>query len=578
MQTIQQQLQVKVNAALQSTLEGVSVVTSDVLQVVPCANPQFGDYQFNGALPLAKTLRTNPRALAQDIISKIDVGEISEPPEIAGAGFINFRLKREFLQQMIAGALADPRLGVPSVDEPRRIIVDFSAPNVAKPMHVGHIRSTIIGAAITRLLRFAGHTVFTDNHIGDWGTQFGKLILGWKRHLDEENLATDPIGEMERLYRLVNAQSEADEAVANEARAEVARLQNGDSVNLEIWERLRELSQSQFDEIYSQLDIQFDETLGESFYNDRLALVVQDLRDRDLAEDSQGAVIVRFASPPLVDKPMIVQKSDGAYNYGTTDLATIQYRVERWQPQEIVYVVDERQKLHFQQLFDTARRWGYNDVELRHISFGTIMGEDGTPIKTRSGETIKLRDLLDEAEQRALAIVREKNPDLPEDKQREIARVIGIGAVKYSDLSQNRSSDIHFSWDKMLAMQGNTAPYLQYAYVRIRSIFRRANEGNVAAFEAPSILVLEHPAELDLSKHLLKFGLAIDTALSDYRINALSDYLFELAQKFSVFFESCPVLKSESPVRESRLALCELTAGVLRQGLNLLGIETIEQM
>jgi arginyl-tRNA synthetase len=575
MQTIQQQLQTRVDAALRSTLEDAGIVAPDVLQVVPCANPQFGDYQFNGALPLAKALKTNPRALAQQIVAALDVSTLSEAPEIAGPGFINFRLKREFVEAMIAGALADPRLGVPTASQPRRVVVDFSAPNVAKPMHVGHIRSTIIGAAITRLLRFSGHTVFTDNHIGDWGTQFGKLILGWKQHLDAANLATDPIGEMERLYRLVNAASEADEAVANAARAEVAKLQNGDAENLRIWEQLRALSQNQFDEIYGRLGVEFDETLGESFYNDRLPQVVSDLKAQGLAEDSEGAVVVRFESPQLADKPLLIQKSDGAYNYGTTDLATIQYRVERWQPQEILYVVDVRQSLHFQQLFDTARRWGYNDVALRHISFGTILGEDGTPIKTRSGETIKLRDLLDEAQQRALAIVRDKNPDLSETQQREIARVIGIGAVKYSDLSQNRSSDILFSWDKMLAMQGNTAPYLQYAYVRVRSIFRRAGIDN---FEVPSTPVLEHPAELDLAKHLLRFALAIDTALSDYRINAISDYIFELAQKFSVFFESCPVLKSESPVRESRLALCDLTAGVLRQGLNLLGIETIEQM
>lgn len=592
MKTVQQQLQEKVNSALQSALEGATPeVTPDALQVVPCANPQFGDYQFNGALPLAKALRSNPRALAQNILAQLDVADMSETPEIAGPGFINFRLKQEFVERMTAEVLADTRLGVPLTTTPRRVVVDYSSPNVAKPMHVGHIRSTIIGAAIAQLLRFAGHEVITDNHIGDWGTAFGKIIVGWKRHENdadfEAQLQRDPIDCMERLYKEINAvTSNEDKDPTNGtpagdlARAETAALQKGDAANRAIWERIRELSQREFDRVYERLGITFDETLGESFYNDRLGDVVRDLQARGIAQQSNGAVVVHFDTPPnLTDKPMMVQKSDGAANYATTDLATLQYRMERWHPQEILYVVGAPQNLHFQQLFETARRWGITDVQLRHIAFGSILGEDGRPFKTRSGESVKLRDLLDEAERRALEVVREKNPDLSPTQQTEVARVVGIGAVKYADLSQNRTSDYVFAWDKLLALNGNSAVYLEYAYVRIRSIFRKAKaEGLAADLEPLNALHLEHPAELELAKFILSFPLAIETALVDYRLNAISDYLFELAQKFTTFYSACPVVKSDEPLRSSRLALCELTANVLKQGLNLLGIETIEQM
>jgi arginyl-tRNA synthetase len=576
MQAVQQQLQSRVDAALKTALPGadLAAVAADALQVVPCANSQFGDYQFNGALPLAKSLKTNPRALGQQIVAQLEVTDLSEPPEIAGPGFINFRLARPFVERMAAAALADARLGVPLAEVPRRVVIDYSAPNVAKPMHVGHIRSTIIGDAIARLLRFAGHEVVTDNHIGDWGTAFGKIIVGWKNYLDEKNLAEDPIDEMERLYKLVNAQSETDEAVADAARAEIAKLQAGDPENLDIWQRLRDLSQQAFDEIYRRLNIHFDHTLGESFYNDRLQGMVDDLKARGIARDSQGAVVIDFDTPQLADKPLLIQKKDGAFLYGSTDLATIAHRMETWQPDEILYVVDARQSLHFQQVFAAARKCGYPNVALRHLAFGMVLGEDGTPIKTRSGESIKLKDLLDEAETRALEKVREKNPELRPDVQAEVAHVLGLGGVKYIDLSQNRASDYIFTWEKMLADKGNTAVYLEYAYVRICSIGRKAG----AAGETPARLTLEHPAEFDLAKFLLRFPLAIETALVDYRPNALTDYLFDLAQKFSIFFENCPVIKSEPPLRESRLALCRLTAEVLKRGLNLLGIETIEQM
>lgn len=608
MQTVQQQLQNIVDSALQSTLSGIeevdiSSVSPDALQVVPCANVQFGDYQWNGALPLAKALKTNPRALAQNIVANLQVEDISAPAEIAGPGFINFRLQQSFLHAKIAQTLVDERVGVPT-KEWKRVVVDFSAPNVAKRMHVGHIRSTIIGDAIARILKLVGYDVITDNHIGDWGTQFGKLIVGWNKHLDQDNLKRDPLNEMERLYRLVNDQTNSDPNVADEARRETAKLQHGDETNLKIWHELRQLSQAEFDRIYQLLNVTFTESLGESAYQPLLQPVVDQLKERGIARESEGATVVFFDQPlasddpQIRDKPVIVQKSDGAYNYATTDLATIWNRIERvldeplerpkkYRPHEILYVVGAPQHLHFQQVFATAHRWLdldniYADYQLslRHIAFGSVLGEGGRPLKTREGDTPKLSDLLDEAERRALEIVREKNPDLAPEIQAEVARVVGIGAIKYADLSQNRTSDYQFSWEKMLALQGNSAPYLLFAYVRIRAIFRRAglDEAALQQLAAQSTLQLEHDAEIALAKYLLRFPLAIDTALEDYRLNAISDYLFELAQKFSSFIEACRVLDSPEPLRGSRLALCLLTANVLKQGLNLLGIETIEQM
>lgn len=575
MKTVQQQLQAAVDAAIADI--DVSGVSPDSLRVVPTANAQFGDYQWNGALPLAKATRQNPRALAQSVMEKIDVTGLSAPLEIAGPGFINFRLLPQFIARTALAALNDTRLGVPLTPASRTVIVDYPSPNVAKPLHVGHIRTMFIGDAITRLLRFAGHNVVTDNHIGDWGTPIGKVILGWKHHRDEAAFEAAPLEEMGRLYKIVNKAAEADKAIMDDVRAETAKLQNGDAENRAIWERLRAASQIEIDKLYARLDIHPDVTLGESFYQDMLADVVKDLQDKGLAIESQGAIVVPFTEPNLEDKPMLIQKSDGAALYATTDLATIKYRMDRWQPQEIVYVVDVRQSTHFQQLFATARMWGYDQVNLRHITFGTIMGEDNRPIKTRSGESIKLNDLLEEAQTRALAAVQEKNTSLDAAQAAEVARVVGIGAVKYADLTPNRTSDYIFSWDKMLAMNGNTAPYLLNAYVRIQSIFRKAQEEGIDT-AAPAELLLEHEAELDLAKFLLQFSLAIDTALSDYRVNALTDYLFELAHKFHGFYEKCHVLSVEDPARASRLALCGLTAAILKQGLELLGLETIQQM
>ena len=543
--------------------------------IKPCVDPSHGDYQANGIMAVAKKLRRNPQELAREVIARLDVGAVSEPPAVAGAGFINFKLTPSFVSDQIAAAARDERLGVPRAAQPRTVVIDFSSPNVAKPMHVGHIRSTIIGDCLARVLRFLGHRVITDNHIGDWGTQFGMLIVGWKKFRDDNALRADPIGELERLYKLVYERGERDPAAREEAKAELVKLQQGEPENRAIWQQIIDLSRHEFDKTYKRLGVAFDHTLGESFYNPMLKDVVTDLLQKGIARESEGAQCVFFEDNPELKSaaPLIIQKSDGAYLYGTTDLATIRYRIEQWHPAEIIYVTDARQQLHFKQVFATARKWQKNCPELRHVYFGSILGEDGKPLKTREGAPVKLSALLDEAEERALAVVKEKNPDLPAVIQKQIARAVGIGAVKYADLSQNRTTDYVFSWPKMLAMTGNTAPYMQYAYVRVQSIFRKA----AGAVEAPKI-TLEHPEEMKLAKHLLRFGEVLQELTDDDKPNWLTAYLYDLAGKFSVFYDNCPVLQSPEPTRSSRLQLCRLTADIIERGLELLGIDVIEQM
>lgn len=551
------------------------------VQVRPCPDPKFGDYQTTSLMTFAKERKMNPRQLATDVLQHLDVAEWCDKVEIAGAGFLNFRVKSSAVADELQAALRSDSLFFGKTASPRTIVIDFSSPNVAKPMHVGHIRSTILGDSLARVLRLLGHRVITDNHIGDWGTQFGMLIVGWKRELDRAALEKDPIGEMERLYKNVSAAAEADTAVREQARQELVQLQRGDPANLAIWREMIALSQVQFDRIYERLGVKFDHALGESFYNPHLKGVVDELCARGVARESEGALAVFFEDvPALKEQPALIRKSDGAFNYTTTDLATLEYRLNTWKPDEIVYVTDGRQQLHFQQVFTAFRKWHPEArLKLAHVWFGSILGEDGKPFKTRSGETVKLTDLLDEAEQRALAVVSEKNPELPEPQRREIARVVGIGAVKYADLLPNRQSDYVFSWDKMLALQGNTAPYLQYAYARIRSIFRKGAEEVRDSYNSSfQEIVLNAPQEIALAKHLLRFGLVIEAVVDDYRPNFLCNYLYELAGLFAGFYENCPVLKAEAAERASRLALCDLTGRVLKQGLQLLGIETLDQM
>ena len=577
---IEERLHEAVKAALPDADAGT-------VQVRPCPDPKFGDYQTNALIGLAKARKLNPRQVAADVAAKLEVSEWCEKAEIAGAGFLNFRLKTSALAAALQSAARGEHLFFEKSGQPRTVVVDFSSPNVAKPMHVGHIRSTILGDSLARTLRLLGHRVITDNHIGDWGTQFGKLIVGWKEHLDRSALEADAIGEMERLYRLVNTASETERPVLEQARQELVKLQGGDEENRRIWREMIALSEKEFGAIYRRLGIGFDHTLGEGFYHPRLQPLVQELRAKGIARESEGAVAVFFDdNPQLKEHPALIQKSDGAFNYTTTDLATVAYRLETWRPDEIIYVTDARQQLHFQQFFAVFRRWQPEaKVKLSHVWFGSILGEDGKPFRTRSGGTINLRDLLDEAEERALKAVSEKNPELSEKQRREIARVVGIGAVKYADLLPNRQSDYMFSWDKLLALNGNTAPYLQYAYARIRSIFRKG-EAAKSEVRGPrsevrgqsSELRLEAPEEITLAKQLLNFGLVLEAGTEEYRPNFICNYLYELAGRFTTFYENCPVLKSEPEQRSSRLALCELTGRVLKQGLDVLGIETLEQM
>jgi arginyl-tRNA synthetase len=571
--------------------------------VRPCPDARHGDFQTNVALVHAKEAKANPRDLAAKLAEAIELGDMIEKPEIAGPGFLNFRLKTEYLARQITERWDDDRLGIPVVSKPEVIVVDYSGPNIAKEMHVGHLRSTILGDALARLYCFLGHRVIADNHIGDWGTGFGMILFGYKRDGDPEKLQKDPFGHLEEIYIRIRAESKADEAVNEASKRELVKLQQGDAENRKLWEQFRKYSLEALDVIYQRLGVQFDYTLGESFYNDMLPGVVKELLEKGIARESEGAVAIFSDGKPaqkddpfLVadsgefrDNPLLVRKSDGGFNYATTDLATIRYRQKEFRPQRSIYVVDGRQQMHFRQLFAAARRWGYEDVQLEHVWFGTILGPDKKPFKSRDGGDIKLRSLMAEAEERAGKIIAEKRPDLEEHKRHVLAGIIGLGALKYADLAQNRNLDYVFSWDKLLAFDGNTAPYLQNAYVRTRSIFRKAGEQTMAEIfqkirdqvkldpTRPAI-VLSEPVELEIARKLLDFGDSVLIAAEECRPHYLCLYLFELATLFHRFWEACPVLTAEETVRNSRLILCDLTGRTLAQGLNLLGIDVVEQM
>ncbi|NQU22102.1 MAG: arginine--tRNA ligase, partial [Candidatus Nealsonbacteria bacterium] len=626
--------------------------------VKPAANADHGDYQANFAMPLGKRLGRPPREVAAEILRQIRMEDLCQQVEIAGPGFINLRVRDDRLIERLGAAAGDERLGIPKVDNPRTYVIDYSAPNVAKPMHVGHIRSTVIGDALCRVLRLLGHRVVSDNHIGDWGTQFGMIIYGYRRFLDEAAYRDSPVEELARLYRLVRQlvdyhngkaklpemqqklatqesalqqrkveagekpdkktrktlrklendlesarkqlaeqqaklaavddDPELSKLVAEHAEissavlAETAKLHAGDEENLRLWREFLPACEDEINRVYGRLGVTFDHTLGESFYNDRLGPIVDDLLERKIARESDGAICIFF---PDRDVPMLIRKQDGAFLYATTDLATIRYRQETFQPDAILYVVDFRQGMHFEHLFAAAGLIGYDDLELRHVSFGTVMGEDGRPFKTREGDTVGLESLLNEAVRRAGQIVAandDAKPDgaeLSEQQRRQVAETVGIGALKYADLSQNRTSDYKFSYDKMLATVGNTATYMQYAYARVRSIFRRGNVDVDALRTSAAAIVLDAPAERALAVELLRLSEALDLTVADYRPNQLTAYLFELANRYSTFFDQCPVLKAETDgLRQSRLLLCDLTARTIKLGLELLGIDVVEQM
>jgi len=561
-------------------------------QIKASSDSKFGDYQFNGSMGLAKEAKVSPRKVAEKIVEFFALPDVLEPVEIAGPGFLNLRIKTQWLAEKIQQMAADPRLGVLKPEKVKTFVIDFSSPNVAKPMHVGHLRSTILGDSLARTLRFFGHTVITDNHLGDWGTQFGIILYGYKHMLDEKAFQNEPVKELARLYVEVRKLFKTPEEIAkgivdpvqNACRDETAKMHKGDQTNLELWRKFMPVCLGEIDLVYQRLGVHFDHTYGESFYQPFLNKVVQDLSASGLARESEGALAI-FLNEDAT--PALIRKSDGAFTYMTTDLATIQYRVEQWKPDAILYVVDSRQSLHFSQLFQIAQQWLGQQTRLEHISFGSVLGADRKPIKTRSGDAVaSLDQLLDEAVRLAKEVYQAAYHQEGETQSKEsledlsrVGDVVGIGAVKYADLCQNRTSDYVFNWEKMMAMEGNTATYMQYAYARNRSIFRKG-ELNPDNYRNASIpVLLDTVEERGLALQLFRFEEALTLALVDYKPSLITSYLWDVAKAYSGFFQNCPVLKAPNEgVRQSRLLLCDLTARVLKQGLELLGISVLEKM
>ena len=649
--SILQTLKSRFETALQSITDDVA----PLLEMIRSSqDPKFGDFQANCAMPLAKQLSKSPREVAAQIIAAMEISDLCEPPEIAGPGFINLKLKDNWIVDRVNSIAGDDRLGVPSSRNPRHVVVDFSSPNVAKPMHVGHLRSSVIGDAICRTLKFAGHKVTSDNHIGDWGTQFGMIIYGYRNFVDSVAYNADPVAELARLYKLVNQLSDyhaaktklpelkntlqqqkndlatetnsADPAdkkakkrlkslqkavdstadairsaedkisvmaasadvqsladahpdIAKLARLETSKLHAGDVENQKLWDEFLPACLKALQRVYDRLDVKFDLTLGESYYNPMLSDVVASLKDKGLATDSDGATCVFVKGN---DAPFIVQKTDGAYTYATTDLATIQYRVEKLKADEILYVVDKRQSEHFNLLFKTCEMWGFKDLKCQHVSFGTVMGKDGKPYKTRSGDNIGLESLIDEAVARAGIVVdenddRRETPILSVEDRKGVAQIVGVGGIKYADLHHNRDSDYEFDWDKMLATTGDTATYMQYAYARICGIFRELNVDRSSIGLVESAVLLTCPEERALALQLIQFDEAISSVLTDYRPNQMTAWLFDTAGRFSAFYAKCSVKNAESQeLKNSRLILCDLMARAINTGLSLLGIETAD--
>lgn len=632
--------------------------TSVIEMLKASQDARFGDYQANFAMPLANHVEgLNARDIATQIVDKIDLTDMCEPLEVAGPGFINIKLKQDWLVSQTKQLVADNRLGVATAKAPQKVVVDFSAPNVAKPMHVGHLRSSVIGDANYRVLKFLGHDVTGDNHIGDWGTQFGMIIFGYKNFLNKDAFENNAVQELARLYRLVNQlsdyhaankaiperqnaieqlesrlktlegsenpddkkikkqikklksdigerkseltsmqkkQSELEQneelhsqavafpEIARLAREETAKLHVGDQENLALWKQFLPACLDAIQTVYDRLDIHFDLTLGESYYQPMLADVVADLEKKGLAQESQGAICVFVEG---MKAPSIVKKQDGAFTYATTDLATIKYRVDELKADRVLYVVDSRQSEHFKLLFATVKQWGYAELELQHVSFGTILGKDKRPYKTRSGDTVGLESLLDESIQRAYAIVAENDdakpdgPELSEEERTQIAETVGLGGIKYADLKHNRDSDYVFDWDKMLANRGDTATYMQYAYARVCGIFRKGNIDREALRTEGAVLMLTEESERALALQINRYSEILESVAIEARPNYLTNYLFELSNLFSSFYNHCHVLKAEDEnVKTSRLLLCDLTARVITHGLSLLGIRTCERM
>ena len=621
----------------------------------PSKEAKFGDFQANFSMSLGKSVGKNPREVAQEIVAEVDLTAVCDKVEIAGPGFINLTLKESWLKSNLSHAFQDDRIGVEKVANGRNYIVDFSSPNVAKPLHVGHIRSTVIGDALTRILNFMGHHARSDNHIGDWGTQFGMIIYGYRNFRDDAAFENDPIGELSRLYRLVRLlidfhkcqaqlpkleteqktihdrlkelkqqQSTTEEKaalkkikkeisqankkladviaqfekahstiqsvsggglqqtatehadIATAVLTETAKLHQGDAENRALWDKFLPVCKQDMQAIYERLNVTFDMELGESFYHELLAETVDDLEAKGFATISDGAMCVFIDE---FETPMIIRKKDGAFLYSTTDLATIKYRTDNFQADACLYVVDHRQHEHFEKLFKVASLWGYDQLELKHVSFGTVMGKDGKPFQTRSGDTVGLAGLLDEAERRATEIAKEVNDSISPEQSKENGRVVGIGSLKYADLSQNRASDYTFDYEKMLALKGNTATYLQYGYARVQGIWRKVDTDIDSVRAKPVEFEFETDIERALAVQLLRFEEALMDVLVEYKPNLLCSYLFDLGQIFFKFFEQCNVKNASSDsLKRSRLQFCDLTARTLKTGLELLNIGVLDKM
>ncbi|HOD99792.1 MAG TPA: arginine--tRNA ligase [Kiritimatiellia bacterium] len=573
MQTIQDLLSEQVRAAFAAAFPGADLAGLP-LAATPAGDEAFGDYQSNGAMAAAKVLRQPPRQVAEQVVRHLPTGDLLAKVEIAGPGFINMTLADDALARHVAAMQDDPHVGLPQSGAGRRLILDYSAPNVAKPMHIAHIRSTVIGDALKRIYRALGYEVLGDNHLGDWGTQFGILIMGYRHFLDKAALAASPVDELQRVYVLSHQRCEENPAWQDQARAELVKLQAGDPENRALWQTFIDLSLEEFNRIYARLGVSFELIRGESYYNDALPGVVQKLQDLGLVRESEGALVAFLDDEKL--PPCIVRKSDGGYNYATTDLATVFSREQEFQPAAILYVTDERQQLHFRQFFAIARKAGVT-TPLRHIWFGLMRLPEGL-LSTRKGTAIKLDLLLDEAEKRALELVRQASPDMPEAQQQAVARAVGIGAVKYADLSQNPQSAVSFTWEKALAMDGNSAPYLQYAYARIASVLDKHAERFPGHDWCAAPLVLDSPHARRLALRLARYSGAVCAAAAQEKPSLLADALYDLSQAYSSFYQNVPFLKAEAGLRESRVRLCALTAKVLRHGLGLLGIETPDRI
>ena len=554
-------------------------LTDQPIILQPAKNRDFGDYQINGVMGAAKKTKQNPRELAQRVADALQQNPLIATAEVAGPGFINLKLRPEKLAQYIKASLQDEHLGIARNSKPQTIVIDYSSPNLAKEMHVGHLRSSIIGDSLNRVLTFLGHKVIAQNHVGDWGTQFGMLVA-YLIEQQQNGRADLELADLEQFYRNAKVRFDEDKNFADTARDYVVKLQSGDASVLALWQQFVQTSLQHAQAVYKKLDLKLlpADVTGESFYNDQLQSTVNELLAKGIAVDSDGTKVVfldEFKNQDNEPAAFIIQKKDGGFLYASTDLACLRYRINTLHGNRLLYVVDARQSLHFDELFTVARKAGWlpDTVHAEHVPFGTMMGKDGKPFKTRSGDTVKLMDLLNEAVTRASALVASKNPELSADEIAHIGEVVGIGAVKYADLSKNRTSDYIFDWDSMLSFEGNTAPYLQYAYTRVQSVFRKAG-----TWDNNAAITLNEAMEQQLAVELLKFEDVLDSVANTSYPHYLAAYLYQIATLFSRFYEACPILKADEATRNSRLQLTSLTGKTLQQGLALLGIDTLETM